>query len=63
MSERALRYRRTHNLLLIQRLLSLRDGSSPFTLVLDTIEQSGKPLIKEYIRYANVIPYPNQRGI
>ncbi|MCJ1385113.1 hypothetical protein MMC17_008232 [Xylographa soralifera] len=49
----ALHHRRTHNLLLIQRLLSLHPGASPFTLILDSLEQSGKPLIEEYIRRAN----------
>ena len=40
--------------ILLERLLSLRPGSSPFTLVLDTLEQSSKTLVKEYIRRANV---------
>ncbi|MCJ1401383.1 hypothetical protein MMC11_004595 [Xylographa trunciseda] len=53
MTDRALHHRRTHNLLLLQRLLSLRDGASPFTLILDSLEQSGRPLIEEYIRRAN----------
>lgn len=42
-------HRRTHNLLLISRLLSLRDPASPFTLILDSLSQSAKPLIDEYI--------------
>jgi elongator complex protein 5 len=54
MAERAMQHRRTHNLLLFQRLLSLREGSSPFTLVLDSLEQSGKSLIAEYVRHAKV---------
>lgn len=42
-------HRRTHNLLLISRLLNLRDPVSPFTLILDSLSQSAKPLIDEYI--------------
>ena len=52
MTERTLQHRRLHNLLLIQKLLSGRGDSSPFTLVLDTIEQSAKPLISRYIHNA-----------
>ena len=55
MGDRALQYRRVHNLLLIQKHLTLREGASPFTLVLESIEQSAKPLIKRYIHNANVI--------
>ncbi|MDI1492511.1 MAG: hypothetical protein OHK93_003725 [Ramalina farinacea] len=51
-SSRAIYHRRTHNLLLLQNLLSLREGSSPFTLVHDTIEQTAKPLISRYIHNA-----------
>jgi hypothetical protein len=49
-------HRRTQNLLLFQKLLALRDGSfsSPFTLVLDTIEQSGKGVVKDIIGNALV---------
>ncbi|MCJ1433731.1 hypothetical protein MMC27_003095 [Xylographa pallens] len=47
-------HHRTHSLLLIQRLLSLPPAASPFTLILDSLEQSGKPLIQEYIWRANV---------
>ena len=55
MADRAVQYRRTHNLLLMQRLLSFRENTSPFVLVLDSIEQSGKPLLIEYIERAKVI--------
>jgi len=41
-------------LLLISKLFSCRDGSSPFTLVLDSLHHSGKPLLQEYIRRASV---------
>ena len=44
--------------MLISRLLNQREGSSPFTLVLDTLEQSAKPLLREYIRRAQVRPSP-----
>lgn len=54
MADRALQHRRVHNLLLIQKLLGLRGDSSPFTLVLDAVEQSAKPLIRHYIHNAQV---------
>jgi elongator complex protein 5 len=47
-------HRQTHNLLLISKLLSLRDTASPLTLLLDSLEQPATPLIKEYIRRARV---------
>ncbi|RPB00007.1 hypothetical protein L873DRAFT_1681785 [Choiromyces venosus 120613-1] len=50
MPPQSLHHRRTHNLLLITRLLSLRDGVSPFTLLLDSLSQSAKPLLAEYAR-------------
>ncbi|KXJ93190.1 Elongator complex protein 5 [Microdochium bolleyi] len=40
---------RSHALLLLQKLLNLRDNASPLTLVLDTLEQSGKPLVREFL--------------
>ncbi|KAK0892000.1 hypothetical protein LTS16_023348 [Friedmanniomyces endolithicus] len=49
-----LQHRRTHNPLLINKLLSQRDASSPFTLVLDSLEQSARPLISEYMRRAKL---------
>lgn len=49
-----LQQRRAHNTLLFQKLLNLREGASPFTLVLDTLEQSGAPLIAEFVRRAKV---------
>ncbi|KAI0007375.1 histone acetylation protein 2 [Xylariaceae sp. FL0662B] len=45
---------RSHALLLLQKLLNLRDSASPFTLVLDTLEQSAKPLIREFLSRAKV---------
>lgn len=49
-----LSHRRTHNLLLISKLLGLRDTASPLTLVQDSLEQPATALIKEYIRRAKV---------
>jgi hypothetical protein len=53
-SARELQHRRTHNLLLIQKLLGGRENASPFTLVLDSLEQSGRPLVKHIIKRAQV---------
>ncbi|KAK5676730.1 hypothetical protein LTS10_010493 [Elasticomyces elasticus] len=47
-----IQHRRTHNLLLINKLLSQRDAVSPFTLVLDNLEQSARPFISDYMRRA-----------
>jgi elongator complex protein 5 len=49
-----LSHRRTHNLLLISKLLNQRDNVSPITIVLDTLEQPAKPLLREYMRRAEV---------
>ncbi|KAH8205201.1 hypothetical protein TruAng_000613 [Truncatella angustata] len=45
---------RSHALLLFQKLLNLRDSASPLTLVLDTLEQSGRPVLHEFIARAKV---------
>lgn len=45
---------RSHALLLLQKLLNLRDSASPLTLVLDTLEQSGKPVLREFMSRAQV---------
>ncbi|KAJ9604006.1 hypothetical protein H2200_011528 [Cladophialophora chaetospira] len=50
MAHTNLQHRRTHNLLLISKLLSQQTQTSPFTLVLDTLEQPAKPLLREYLR-------------
>jgi elongator complex protein 5 len=50
----SLTHRRTHNLLLISKLLNQRDHASPFTLVIDSLEQPAKPLLKEYLRRAKL---------
>lgn len=54
MSHTNLNHRRTHNLLLVSKLLNQRDTTSPFTLVLDDLEQPAKPLLREYIRRAKI---------
>ena len=54
MAPSPLQQRRTHNTLLFQKLLNLRDGASPFTLVLDTLEQSGRTVVKEFAKRAKV---------
>ncbi|KAI1814500.1 Elongator complex protein 5 [Poronia punctata] len=43
---------RSHALLLLQKLLNLRDSASPLTLVLDTLEQSGKHVLREFMTRA-----------
>jgi hypothetical protein len=45
---------RSHALLLLQKLFNLRDSASPLTLVLDTLEQTGRPVIREFIARAKV---------
>ncbi|KAF2770753.1 hypothetical protein EJ03DRAFT_350050 [Teratosphaeria nubilosa] len=47
-ASRAKEQRRLHNMHLIDAIL--RQESSPFTLILDSLEQSARPLIAEYIR-------------
>jgi hypothetical protein len=54
MAHTNLQHRRTHNLLLISKLLSQQSQTSPFTLVLDTLEQPAKPLLREYLRRAKL---------
>ena|SRR5579871_1926251 len=54
MSAQQIQHRRTHNLLLISKLLNGRDSASPFTLVVDSLEQSGRPLLREIIKRAKV---------
>lgn len=54
MAPSAQAHKRSHSLLLLQKLLNLRDSASPLTLVLDTLEQSATPLIDEFITRAKV---------
>ncbi|OAA68744.1 killer toxin sensitivity protein [Niveomyces insectorum RCEF 264] len=41
--------RSSYSVLLLQKLLSLRDGVSPLTLVLDTLQEPGQPIIEEFM--------------
>ncbi|GJN85665.1 hypothetical protein PLIIFM63780_009235 [Purpureocillium lilacinum] len=45
---------RSHSLLLLQKLLNLRDAASPLTLVLDSLEQPAGPLVAEFITRAKI---------
>lgn len=54
MAPSAQSHSRSHSLLLVQKLLNLRDSASPLTLVLDTIEQSASPLLREFMSRAKV---------
>ena len=54
MAPPALQQRKTHNTLLFQKLLNLRDGASPFTLIVDTLEQGGGPVVREFAKRAKV---------
>jgi hypothetical protein len=44
---------RTHNTLLFQKLLN-GGGASPFTLILDTLDQRSGSIVKEFARRAKV---------
>ncbi|KAK0626640.1 histone acetylation protein 2 [Immersiella caudata] len=52
MAPSAQAHHRSHSLLLLQKLLNLRDSASPLTLVCDTIEQGAGPLVREVISRA-----------
>ena len=54
MSHTNVAHRRTHNLLLISKLLSQQSQASPFTLVIDSLELPAKPLLREYLRRAKL---------
>jgi len=45
---------RSHSLLLLQKLLNLRDGASPLTLMIDNLEQPARPVISEFVARAKV---------
>ncbi|KAI8964054.1 histone acetylation protein 2 [Daldinia sp. FL1419] len=45
---------RSHALLLLQKLLNLRDSASPLTLLLDTLEQSATPVVNEFLSRAKI---------
>lgn len=51
---------RSHSLLLLQKLLNLRDGSSPLTLILDSLEQTAQPALTEFISRAKVCVHINK---
>lgn len=54
MAPSAQSHSRNHSLLLLQKLLNLRDSASPLTLILDTIEQSAVPLVREFMGRARI---------
>ncbi|QUC22512.1 uncharacterized protein UV8b_06753 [Ustilaginoidea virens] len=45
---------RSHSLLLLQKLLNLRDAVTPLTLILDNLEQPAQPLLHEFISRATI---------
>ncbi|KAH6893193.1 Elongator complex protein 5 [Thelonectria olida] len=45
---------RSHSILLVQKLLNLRDGASPLTLVIDSLEQTSQPILGEFISRAKI---------
>ncbi|KAM7202776.1 Elongator complex protein 5 [Naviculisporaceae sp. PSN 640] len=54
MAPSAQAHQRSHSLLLLQKLLNLRDSASPLTLILDSLEQSAGPLIQEFTTRAKL---------
>ncbi|KAI3396412.1 hypothetical protein diail_12220 [Diaporthe ilicicola] len=54
MAPSAQAHKRSHSLLLLQKLLNLRDNASPLTLVLDTLEQGATPLLQEFTKRATI---------
>ncbi|KKF93130.1 Elongator complex protein 5 [Ceratocystis platani] len=47
-------HHRSKSLLLLQKLLNLRDGASPLTLVVDSLEQTAGPVLKEFAARAKI---------
>ncbi|KAG6038358.1 hypothetical protein E4U41_004272 [Claviceps citrina] len=45
---------RSHSLLLLQKLLNLRDAASPLTLVLDSLEQPVEPVLGAFVTRAKI---------
>ncbi|KAI5461516.1 transporter sec22 [Mariannaea sp. PMI_226] len=45
---------RSHSILLLQKLLNLRDGASPLTLVIDSLEQPAHPVLSEFVSRAKI---------
>ncbi|KAG8158735.1 hypothetical protein KVR01_011178 [Diaporthe batatas] len=54
MAPSAQAHKRSHSLLLLQKLLNLRDNASPLTLVLDTLEQGSAPVLQEFTTRAKI---------
>ncbi|WYZ38738.1 hypothetical protein EsH8_III_000652 [Colletotrichum jinshuiense] len=54
MAPSAENHSRSHSLLLFQKLLNLRDSTSPLNLVLDSLEQSAAPVLREFVSRAKV---------
>lgn len=54
MAPSAENHSRSHSLLLFQKLLNLRDSASPLNLVLDSLEQSAAPVLREFVSRAKV---------
>ncbi|POS76944.1 histone acetylation protein 2 [Diaporthe helianthi] len=54
MAPSAQAHKRSHSLLLLQKLLNLRDNASPLTLVLDTLEQGSTPVLQEFTTRAKI---------
>ncbi|KAK7432479.1 hypothetical protein QQZ08_001044 [Neonectria magnoliae] len=45
---------RSHSILLLQKLLNLRDGASPLTLVIDSLEQPAQPVLGDFVSRAKI---------
>ncbi|RYP69364.1 hypothetical protein DL771_006174 [Monosporascus sp. 5C6A] len=54
---------RSHALLLLQKLLNLRDGASPLTLVLDSLEQSSGPAAKSKVVFVSFATLKRARDV
>ncbi|KAK1835862.1 Elongator complex protein 5 [Podospora conica] len=54
MAPSAQAHQRSHSMLLLQKLLNLRDSASPLTLIIDSLEQSAKPVLHEFITRAKL---------
>ncbi|KAK0754838.1 Elongator complex protein 5 [Schizothecium vesticola] len=52
MAPSAQAHQRSHSMLLLQKLLNLRDSASPLTLIIDSLEQTARPVLNEFITRA-----------
>lgn len=60
MAPSAQAHQRSHSMLLLQKLLNLRDSASPLTLIIDSLEQTARPVLNEFITRAKVfLPSPD----